>query len=136
MIYKQNRVSILKPSFETRMNHVFFFYIFSIYSTYISYKDWKDNPIITTVNTTAYPIEDIDYPAITICSQGASKDVMDGVLLRQFEDWLKSKGITPGKAKNNHSGNSTSKIVKRSIPLSPSNVAYKLSKQEVRKSEF
>ena len=110
-----------------------FFHTFSIYSTYISYKDWKDNPIITTVNTTAYPIEDIDYPAITICSQGATEDIMDGVLLRQFEVWLKSKGITPEKAKDNQGGISPSKTVKRSIPLSPSNVAYKLSKQEVRK---
>ena len=118
------------------MKHIFFFYISSIYSTYISYKDWKDNPIITTVNTTAYPIEDIDYPAITICSQGASNDVMDGVLFRQFENWLKSKGITPEKAKDNQSGNSTSKTVKRSIVLSPHNVAYKLSKQEVRKQKL
>ena len=107
--------------------------ISSIFSTVQTYKEWKENPIMTTVNTTAYPIKNIDFPAITICSQGASKDVMDGILLNQFEDWLKSKGITPEKAKDNQSGISTSKTVKRSIPLLPSNVAYKLSKQEVRK---
>ena len=108
------------------MNHVLFFYIFSIYSPYISYKDWKDNPIITTVNTTAYPIEDIVYPAITICSQGASKGVMDVVLLKQFEEYLKSKGIIPNLLKEDLSKNRT----KRSI-YDRNNTALLLSKEEV-----
>ena len=63
----------------------------------------------------------IDYPAITICSQGASKDVMDVILMRQFEDYLKSKN-----------GVSTSKRVKRSLePIIAYNLTKRLSKEEV-----
>ena len=113
--------------------------ISSIYSTYYAYKDWKDNPTITTVNTTAYPIKSIEFPAITICSQGASKDVMDVVLLRQFEAFLKSKRIT---AKPKQTGNSTTAkppkqtgnptIQRRKRSIEP-NIAYTLSKAEVGK---
>ena len=69
------------------------FLYFSIYSTCKTYIEWQDNPTITTINTTAYPIKNIEFPAITICSQGLAKDVMDTVILRQFESYLKSRGI-------------------------------------------
>ena len=32
--------------------------------------EWKDNPVVTTIKTTAYPINKLDFPAITICNQG------------------------------------------------------------------
>ena len=97
---------------------------YSIYTTVNSYKEWKASPTITTVKTTAYPIERIDFPAITICSQGASKNIMDEVLVRQFEEYLQSNGVT---SKQNVKSISNRK--KRS--LEP-NIAYTLSKEEVR----
>ena len=100
--------------------------ISSIFSTVQTYKEWKDNPIMTTVNTTAYPIKNIDFPAITICSQGASKDIMDVVLLKQFEEYLKSKAIIPNLLKVDLSKNRT----KRSI-YDGNNTALLLSKEEV-----
>ena len=77
--------------------HWFFHY--SVYSTFTTYTDWQDNPTITTINTTAYPIKNVEFPAITICSQGAAKDVLDMVLLDQVEEYLKSKDI---KTKNDN----------------------------------
>ena len=60
------------------------------------YIQWKDNPTMTTINTTAYPIENVEFPAITICSQGSAKDILDNVIWKQFERYLTSKGkITP-----------------------------------------
>ena len=103
--------------------------LFSIYTTVNSYKEWKDSPTITTVNTTAYPIESIDYPAITICSQGATNDVMDEVLVRQFEEYLQTNGIT-SKQKKPNQGKSLHKIRKRSIEPK---IVYTLSKEEVIK---
>ena len=40
----------------------------AIMSTY-AYFDWRDSPVLTTVATTGYPIEKIEFPAITICAQ-------------------------------------------------------------------
>ena len=78
--------------------------IFSIYSTYHSYNDWKDSPVITTVNSAAYPIKMVEFPKITICSQGGSRDVMDVVLVRQFEEFLRSIGTQSKENKNLASG--------------------------------
>ena len=61
--------------------------------------EWQASPTITTINTTAYPIKRVEFPAITICSQGSAKNVMDAVILRQFELFLKAKGIKAKKAK-------------------------------------
>ena len=32
------------------------------------YNKWMYNPIIRSIETTNYPIENIDFPAVTICS--------------------------------------------------------------------
>ena len=31
------------------------------------YKDWEENPILMTVDTFDVPIEEIEFPAITLC---------------------------------------------------------------------
>ena len=70
-------------------------YLHVYYSVVISrkvYVQWKESPTITTISTTAYPIKKVDFPAITICSQGSAKDILDTALLRQFERYVKSKG--------------------------------------------
>ena len=98
----------------------------SINSTVKTYIEWQANPTITTINTTAYSIKNIEFPAITICSQGAAKDVVDTVLLKQFESYLESRGI---KARNNTETptNSTVKRQKRSASM----ISHTLSKPEV-----
>ena len=63
------------------------------------YIQWKENPTITTINTTAYPIKNVEFPAITICSQGSAKDILDAAMLKQFERFLKSKGKIKPKGK-------------------------------------
>ena len=70
-------------------------FLCSIHSTIQTWNEWQDNPIITTINTTAYPIQNIEFPAITICSQGAAKDLLDKVILNQFEAYLRARGIKP-----------------------------------------
>ena len=58
-----------------------------------AYKAWEDNPILTTVSTTAYPIHKLEYPAITICGQGMATDTLDRVLKQRFDVWLKKRNI-------------------------------------------
>ena len=35
-----------------------------------AYLAWRESPLITSVSTTALPIEDLDWPSVTICNQG------------------------------------------------------------------
>ena len=100
---------------------------FSIRSTYLTYNEWTDTPIITTINTTAHPIKHIEFPSITICSQGLAKDVIHTVIQRQFEGYLKSKGIKANTtSKTNPSG-----TLKRRKRSTESLVIDKLSQVEV-----
>ena len=62
-------------------------------NTYNTYVDWRQNPTITVINTTAYPIQNIEFPSITICSQGLAKDIMEKVIELQFKRYLVSKKI-------------------------------------------
>ena len=86
-------------------------FYFSTWYTYETYIDWQANPTITVVNTTSYPIENVEYPAITICSQGLTKDIMETVLIQQFETYLISEKIidrpvvTPNTAENSNFSN-------------------------------
>jgi hypothetical protein len=32
--------------------------------------DWDSNPVVTTIETTYYPIQNISFPAITVCAPG------------------------------------------------------------------
>ena len=70
-----------------------------------TYVDWKSDPTITVVSTTSYPIKNIEFPAITICSQGLAKGIMEKVILQQFKRYLKTKKIiTQSEPNSNQTG--------------------------------
>ena len=52
------------------------------------YKEWQDDPVITTLDTVALPIEEIDFPAVTICPQGSRQEIVDLVLFRQLTEYI------------------------------------------------
>ena len=37
--------------------------------SFSAYVEWKENPVLTTVRTTGYPIGQIEFPSIAICAQ-------------------------------------------------------------------
>ena len=43
--------------------------IFASFFSLSAYKEWEDHPVVTTVMSTGKPIEEIEFPAITICAQ-------------------------------------------------------------------
>lgn len=65
--------------------------LFAIELSITAYDNWKSNPVLTSVGTTGYPIEQVKFPSITICPQGSANDIIDAALFRQFDLYLKSK---------------------------------------------
>ena len=65
--------------------------ILSLYSTYGIYKDWDENPIITTVGTTEYDIQQIEFPSITICAQGSVTEIIGKMFDTRNNQKLKNK---------------------------------------------
>ena len=71
-------------------------------TSYQVWKIWSEadaNPIITTLDTISYPIENIDFPAVTLCPQGSVREIVDAVLFHQFEEWLSKEAMNKGKRK-------------------------------------
>ena len=63
--------------------------IFSTYQVVSLYLDWKNEPVITSLKTVAMPIDDIKFPAVTICPQGSRQEILDSVLYRQFTEYTR-----------------------------------------------
>ena len=64
--------------------------------TYLSFnifRTWQDDPILITIGTTGLPVENIEFPAITICGQGLVQEVVDAALFHQFNRYLSLKNI-------------------------------------------
>ena len=57
------------------------------------YISWKADPVLTTIENFAYPIQNIKFPSITICPQGADNDVLRSVLFKQFNEYLAKKNL-------------------------------------------
>ena len=55
------------------------------------YKQWETNPVIRALELISLPLEDVDYPGITVCPQGYVKDIMENVLFQQFQNYVLNK---------------------------------------------
>ena len=65
--------------------------IFTTFQVCKLYKEWQDEPVITTLDTVALPIEEVEFPAVTICPQGSRKEIIDSVLFRQLKEYIADK---------------------------------------------
>ena len=63
------------------------------YWSITAYENWQENPVLTSVGTTGYSIEKVEFPSITICAQGSVKEVVDAALFKQFDEYLITKKI-------------------------------------------
>ena len=63
------------------------------------YTQWKNDPVITTLDTVALRIEDIEFPAVTICPQESVQGILDNVLFKQMKEYIVMKRREGGKRK-------------------------------------
>ena len=61
---------------------------------------WGELPVITTLDTISYPIEKLDFPAVTLCPQGSVLEIMDIVFYHQFEKWVIRKTEEDASSRN------------------------------------
>ena len=62
------------------------FCVFTINTIWV---DWQENPVVTSLETVALSIEEVDFPAVTICPQGSVNLIMSRILMKQFKSWYK-----------------------------------------------
>ena len=63
-----------------------------------SYFEWQENKVITSLKTTAKPVTDLEFPAITICGAGLHMDGTERVLYDNFMDWDRTKYLDQEKS--------------------------------------
>ena len=73
--------------------------LLSTFWSYSMYVEWQLSPVLTTVTSTAFPVEGIEFPAVTICGSGMNEEAFNAGILKQFLDYLtemnETHGITP-----------------------------------------
>ena len=66
---------------------------FTAFQTTTLYMQWKDDPVVTSLDTVALSIEEVEFPAVTICPQGAIREIGDAVLFKQFKEYVMEKKL-------------------------------------------
>ena len=64
--------------------------VFGGCAAYISsgvFKEWQGNKVVTTLKDTEMPITELDFPAITICSEGLNLDTVEKVIEEDYANW-------------------------------------------------
>ena len=67
------------------------FFILACYLVSNSFSDWQNNLVITTLENTAKDATELEFPAVTICSDGLNFEAMERSLERDHNEWLKNK---------------------------------------------
>ena len=68
-------------------------FILTIWMVNASYNDWKEHPVITTLKTTTKPVNEVDFPAITVCAAGKTMELVKKAIYNKFLLWKKSQGL-------------------------------------------
>ena len=66
---------------------------FTVFQMATLYYQWQEDPVITTLDTVAHPIEEIQFPAVTICPQGSLDNVLESVLFKQLREYIQHKSL-------------------------------------------
>ena len=62
------------------------------YQIYCLRTQWKtEDPTITTLATMNLPIDQIEFPSVTICPQGSVLSILKGITFREFVHWVRTK---------------------------------------------
>ena len=73
---------------------------FAIILSLEAWIEWKDSPVLTSVSSTGLQIHTINFPAITICSQGLIKVIIsESPMAEGIERWPcipRVSGLIPG----------------------------------------
>ena len=77
------------------------FLLLAGYFTLTMYTDWQENSVLTTLKTTAKEVTELEFPAITICSEGLNMDAVAKALEKDIDQWQSSSRSARNKREYN-----------------------------------
>ena len=66
-------------------------------ATYLSieaFRDWNEKPVITTLKDTSRQVQTMEFPSVTICTEGVNMEAVKDALLEDFRVWKTKKDIS------------------------------------------
>ena len=70
--------------------------ILGTYWSVTAYNDWTQNPVMTTVKTSALKVKHLEFPALTICGQGVSEAIITAGFFKVFYNYTRKLSISYG----------------------------------------
>ena len=65
--------------------------VLSVYLSLDAFLDWRQNMIITRFENSELPVTELDFPAVTVCSQGLNMDNVAKAVERDFYEWHRQR---------------------------------------------
>ena len=56
-----------------------------------AYQEWNENPVITTLKDTEKEVAGLEFPAVTICSEGLNMDTVYKALEMDINTWKQTQ---------------------------------------------
>ena len=66
-------------------------------ASYLSYEvfvSWQETPVVTLLKTTNKQVLDLEFPSVTICTEGINMEAVLTALNQDFSDWLERNGVS------------------------------------------
>ena len=66
-------------------------------ASYLSYEvfvSWQETPVVTHLKTTNKPVLDLEFPSVTICTEGINMEAVLTALNQDFSSWLERNGVS------------------------------------------
>ena len=58
------------------------------------YVKWQKAPVVTDLKDTNKQVRDLEFPSVTICTEGINMEAVLNTLDQDFSDWLERNGIS------------------------------------------
>ena len=66
-------------------------------ASYLSYQvfvSWQETPVVTHLKTTNHQVLDLEFPSVTICTEGINMEAVLNALSQDFSDWVVRNGFS------------------------------------------
>ena len=66
----------------------------AVYLNFSSYMAWRENMVVTNLRSTGKPVNQVDFPTVTICGSGLHMAGVEDALKEDFINWRHEMGRT------------------------------------------
>ena len=71
------------------------------------YVSWQKAPVVTDLKDTNKQVRDLEFPSVTICTEGINMEAVLNTLNQDFSDWLERNGFQEDSEQSSEEGLST-----------------------------